>query len=220
MRAWVRGLQSLIAYWDGRLPDAVDFARDGARYRNQGSVAARLPSLEARACAARGDKQGALAALDRAEQARAVALDNDDAGVFTFPVAKQAVYAGTTLLGTSDRAYAGRAVRESSHALALYESAAPIERSSGDMLAARLDLASAYLVRDELDGTQEHLKVVLAAPQVRRTASIVRRAANIGQRIAGSRYASSPQGTQIRGEIMAFCASPPALPPGTAMESA
>lgn len=220
MRAWVRSLQSLIAYWDGRLSDAVDFARDGARHRNHGSVAARLASLEARGCAARGDKRGALAALDRAEQVRATVGEDDDAGVFTFPAAKQAVYAGTTLLALGDHDSASRAVRESSRALSLYEAVAPADRSSGDMLAARLDLASAYLTQDELDGTQDHLQVVLAVPQVRRTASIVKRAASIGDRIAGSHYASSPKGQQMRGEIIAFCAPPPALPPGLSMEPA
>jgi transcriptional regulator with XRE-family HTH domain len=213
MRAWVRGLQSLIAYWDGRQKDAVRFARDGAAYCDQGSVAARLPSLEARACAKLGDKRGALDALDRAERARAVVHADDDAGVFTFPAAKQSVYAGTTLLALGERSHAARAVTESSQALTLYESAAPAERSSGDMLAARLDLASAYLLQDQLDGTQKHLKVVLAAPQVRRTASIIQRASGIGRRIAESRYANSLQGKQIRGEITAFCASPPAVAP-------
>lgn len=48
MRAWVRGLQSLIAYWDGRYADAATFARDGSRFPASGSVAARLPSLEER----------------------------------------------------------------------------------------------------------------------------------------------------------------------------
>lgn len=220
MRAWVRSLQSLIAYWDGRLEDAVDFARDGALYCDQGSVAARLPSLEARACAKLGDKRGALAALDHAERARSTVHTDDDAGVFTFPAAKQAVYAGTTLLALGDRAHAARAVTESSQALALYESAALAERSSGDMLAARLDLASAHLLQDQLDGTQEHLNVVLAAPQVRRTASIVKRASGIGHRIAESRYANSPQGRQICGEITAFCAPPPALPPAAVPEPA
>ncbi|MBB5156091.1 hypothetical protein [Saccharopolyspora phatthalungensis] len=215
MRAWVRGLQSLISYWDGHLADAVEFARDGARHCAQGSVAARLPSLEARACAALGDKNNALAALDRADRARSIVVD-DDAGLLTFPRAKQAVYAGTTLLALGDRASAARAARESSQALELYEAAAPTDRSSGDMLAARLDLGSAYLLQDDLDGLHGHLEIVLAVPPIRRTASVVKRAADIGQRLDHSRYANSAQGRQLRSAITAFCASPPALPNATA----
>lgn len=217
MRAWVRGLQSLISYWDGDLIDAVDLARDGARHCSHGSVAARLPSLEARACAALGDKDNALAALDRADRARSTVVD-DDEGLFTFPRAKQAVYTGTTLLTIGDRASAARAARESSQALKLYEAAAPTDRSSGDMLAARLDLGSAYLLQDDLDGLRDQLDVVLAVPQVRRTASIVKRTADIGDRLDLSRYANSVQGQQLRSAITAFCASQPALPTATAME--
>lgn len=221
MRAWVRSLQSLIAYWDGQLADAVEFARDGARHCSDGSIAARLPSLEARAAAGRGDKRGALAALERAEHARVVVGDrDDDAGVFTFPAAKQAVYAGTTLLTLGDRDTAARAAQESSYALQLYEAAAPVDRSTGDMLAARLDLARAYLMHDDLDGLADQLNVVLAVPQVRRTASIVKRAASIGEDLTQSRYAHSPQGKQIRTEIASFCAPPPALPPAPTMEPA
>lgn len=217
MRAWVRGLQSLISYWDGNLTDAIDLARDGACHCDDGSVAARLPSLEARACAALGDKENALAALDRADRARVTVVDDDD-GLFTFPRAKQAVYTGTTLLTLGDRALAARAARESSQALKLYEAAAPTDRSSGDMLAARLDLGSAYLLQDDLDGLRDQLDAVLAVPQVRRTASIVKRAGDIGDRLDHSRYSNSVQGQQLRSAITAFCASQPALPTATAME--
>lgn len=217
MRAWVRGLQSLISYWDGDLIDAVELARDGARHCSHGSVAARLPSLEARACAALGDKDNALSALDRADRARLTVVD-DDEGLFTFPKAKQAVYTGTTLLTIGDRASAVRAARESSQALKLYHAAAPTDRSSGDMLAARLDLGSAYLLQDDLDGLRDQLDIVLAVPEVRRTASIVKRTAGIGDRLDHSRYANSVQGQQLRSAITAFCASPPALPTVTAME--
>jgi transcriptional regulator with XRE-family HTH domain len=221
MRAWVRGLQSLIAYWDGQLPDAVEFARDGARHCSHGSIAARLPSLEARAWAGRGDKRGALGALERAAHARAaVGNHDDDAGVFTFPAAKQAVYAGTTLLTLGDRDTTTRAAQESSYALQLYEAAAPADRSAGDMLAARLDLGRAYLMDDDLDGLADQLNVVLAVPQVRRTASIVKRVAGIGEDLTQSRYACSPQGQRIRTEIASFCAPPPALPPAPTMEPA
>ncbi|PKW18642.1 helix-turn-helix domain-containing protein [Saccharopolyspora spinosa] len=220
MRAWVRGLQSLISYWDGDLAAAVEFARDGAGYCAHGSVAARLPSLEARACAALGEKDNTLAALDRTDRARATIDKDDDAGVFTFPRAKQAVYTGTALLALGDRASAARAAHESSQALELYEAAAPSDRSSGDILAARLDLGTAYLLQDDLDGLRDQLDTVLDVPPVRRTASIVKRAADIGQRLDRSRYANAAQGQQMRSAITAFCATQPALPTATGMEQA
>ncbi|MBA0127244.1 helix-turn-helix transcriptional regulator [Haloechinothrix sp. YIM 98757] len=218
MRAWVRGLQSLIAYWNGHLADAVEFAQDGVRYRPHGSIAARLPSLEARASAARGDKNGALTALQRAERARFAADHEHDAGVFTFPAAKQAVYAGTALLTLGDQESVARAVQQSSQALRIYDVAAPEERSSGDMLAARLDLGRAYLSRSDLDGLDDQLQVVLAVPQVLRTASIIKRAATLGRYLDTGRFARSPQARRLRREIDSFCAQAPALSPTHCVE--
>jgi transcriptional regulator with XRE-family HTH domain len=209
MRAWVRGLQSLIAYWDGRLSDAVEFARDGNRFPTSGSITARLSSLEARACAARGDRDGAVSALEQAGASRIESVGDDEVGVFAFPLAKQAVYAGTALLSLQDQAFAARAIEHSSTALDLYAAAQPADRSSGDMLAARLDLATAHLLRGDLDGLDTHLRVVLAVPQVRRTASILKRADGISERLARSRFASSRQGGQLTAEIAAFCAPAP-----------
>ncbi|WP_424187616.1 helix-turn-helix domain-containing protein [Actinokineospora sp. G85] len=215
MRAWVRGLQSLIAYWNGQFGDAMMYASDGSRFTTSGSVMARLPSLEARACAAVGDRDGTVAALGRADAARAIDTD-DDVGVFTFPAAKQAVYAGTALLTLRDRTLAEPAIHQSSSALALYAASEPANQSSGDMLAARLDLAAAHLVRDDLDAVVEQLAVVLVVPQARRTASIMQRAGRIGAQLSGPRYGSSTQGRQMRAEVTAFCAPPPALPGSSA----
>ncbi|MGL5862185.1 MAG: hypothetical protein ACRCY9_13110 [Phycicoccus sp.] len=207
MRAWVRGFQSLAAYWDGNLSEAVRFAQDGAQYGAAGSVGARLACLEARACAALGDKSGALAALARAEQVRnLIGHDDSDVGVFTFPAAKQAVYTGTTLLAFGDCDTVARAARESSRALALYDAAPPAQRSSGDILAAQLDLGRGYLRQDDLDGLTEHLRVVLVVPEARRTASIVKRAAGIAASLAAPRYKSLAQSRQVRAEIASFCA--------------
>jgi transcriptional regulator with XRE-family HTH domain len=214
MRGWVRGLQSLIAYWDGRLGDAVDLAADGARCVCDGSIAARLPALQARAAAALGHTSSALAALEAAEQARSRVCGEEDAGgVFFFPEAKQSAYAGTTLVTLDAPDLAKRAVRESGRAIELYEAAAPLDRSSGDMLAAHLDLAVAHLTGDDLDGTHAELAVVLSAPVARRTASIRKRATRLAARLTAPRYQSATLARQMRDAIINFCV-PPALPSG------
>jgi hypothetical protein len=126
MRGWVRGLQSLIAYWDRRPAAAVDLAADGVSHVTDGSIAVRLAALQARAAAACGDHRGALAALEAADTARhRLRVDDETGGVFTFPDAKQAAYAGTTLLTLDHRDLAGRAVNQSQRAIDLYEAATP-----------------------------------------------------------------------------------------------
>ena len=49
LRAWVRGLQALITYWDGRLNESVRYAQQGAQFAQQGNSTAAvwLPVSEA-----------------------------------------------------------------------------------------------------------------------------------------------------------------------------
>lgn len=213
MQSWVRGVQSLIAYWDARHTDARQLAEDGTRYATNGSIAVRLPALAARACAALGDGAGALAALDAADQARErLSTDDETGGVFTFPDAKQAAYTGTTLLTLNDPRWVPRAVQASTDAIARYQGAVALDRSSGDILAARLDLATAHLSGGDLDGCHQELSTVLTTPEPRRTASIRKRAVQLGHQLTDPRYARSPLACQMRESIISFCALPPALP--------
>jgi hypothetical protein len=99
--------------------------------------------------------------------------------------------------------------------LALYDAAPPADRSSGDMLAARLGLGRAYLLQTDLDGLASQLGTVLAAPRVRRTASIMKRTASIAKTLESPTLAGSAQSKQLRDEIAAFCAVRPALPAAT-----
>ncbi|MGH3975438.1 MAG: hypothetical protein ACRDS9_19220, partial [Pseudonocardiaceae bacterium] len=78
LRAWVRGTQSLVAYWDERPRDAVQLAVDGWRYVPEtGTSRVRLASLEARAHARMRDQRATENALGRAEQAREEVHDVD-----------------------------------------------------------------------------------------------------------------------------------------------
>jgi hypothetical protein len=71
LRAWIRGMQSLVAYWDERPRAAVERAADGWRYVPEtGTARVRLASIEARAHARMGDQRETEHALARAEQAR------------------------------------------------------------------------------------------------------------------------------------------------------
>lgn len=213
MRGWVRALQSLIAYWDGRYDDAIQLARDGVPFAIDAATASRLPALQARAAAARGDVNTALSALEEAEQSRSTSLNQPELdGVFQFPAAKQAAYAGTTLLSLREPKYYRRAVTESRRAVAIYQSAPPDERSTGDFLAARLDLATAYLFNDDLDAVQQELSPVLAARPEQRTASIQRRAKTLAYRLQAPRFTSAAAAVDMSDALAAFCVKQPARP--------
>lgn len=210
MLAWLRALQSLIAYWDNRMPAAVSLARNGLTHTSTGSVAVRLSSLEARACAAQGDSNGAFDALRAATTIRRTAAASDDeVGLFHFPEAKQAVYTATALLALDDARHVDRAIEQASRALDLYDTGPTTDRSSGDTLAAHLDIATAHLIRADLDAMQSELTEVLATPPQHRTASIIKRTRRLRRRLQAPDLADAAIARSLAEQIDLFCAQAP-----------
>lgn len=175
--AWVRGTQSLVAYWDERPRAAVELAADGWRYVPEtGTARVRLAAIEARAHARLRDQRGTENALARAVQAREEVRGADDlGGMLTFPLAKQSFYTATARLWLSGWDSYTEAERDAAHAIELYEADPPEQRRLGELCLARLDLAAARLGRDDLDGAVDQLQDVLASAAQRRTEPVARR---------------------------------------------
>ena len=210
-QAWVRSVQSLISYWTGDFRGGAALALDGRNYARHNSAAVRLPALQARAAAALGDADSANSALEAADEARDRnhAADDNLGGLLDFPEAKYATYAGTTLLALGGAQYARRAATESTRAIALHEETNTNQRSVPDLLAARLDLATAYLMLGELDGTAEQVKVVGAASPEHHTASIRKRAGKLRERLVVTRYGASPVGRELQSALQAVQSNVP-----------
>lgn len=199
MLAWVRSVESLIAYWTGRYEQAAQLAQAGRHHRARGSIGARLASLEARALAVVGDRAGAVAALTDSCRAREAMSDHDEMpGIFSFPAAKQCAYAGTTQLAVGGREHVRRAIASAAAAIRLYKSAEDEDRSIGDLLAAHVDLARGHLLLGDLDGTEAVLGFVLASPPERMSASIVRRLTALGRELGGPQYGGAAQTVHLR----------------------
>jgi hypothetical protein len=218
LRAWVRGTQSLVAYWGERPRVAVELAVDGWRYvPESGTARVRLASIEARAHARLRDQRATESALAGAEQARGEVRGADDpGGMLVFPFAKQSFYTATARLwlGGQD-SYIG-AERDAAHAVELYETDPPEQRRLGELCLARLDLAAARLGRDDLDGAAEQLQGVLTTAAQRRTDSIVRRLSQVGRGLQRPRYQTCALALDLHDQIRSFtrvCAppTPPAL---------
>ncbi|MEW2525914.1 XRE family transcriptional regulator [Streptomyces sp. NPDC047071] len=216
MLAWVRAVESLIAYWTGRYEQAARLAQAGRQHRAGGSIGARLASLEARSLALAGDKASAAIALADAERSREEMLGRDDApGVFAFPAAKQFAYAGTTHLAIGGRGHVRQAIASAGTAIRLYRGAEADDQSVGDLFAAHLDLARGHMLLDDLDGTEAMVGFVLEAPVERVSASIVRRLVDLGRELSGRQYGGTAQVTQLRERIQhtVVLAAPPAARP-------
>ncbi|KUN02458.1 transcriptional regulator [Streptomyces yokosukanensis] len=217
MLAWVRAVESLIAYWTGRYEQAARLAQAGRHHRAHGSIGARLASLEARALAIVGDRAGAVAALVDAERSREAMPGHDDVpGIFAFPTAKQFAYAGTTNLAVGGREHVQQAIVSADTAIRLYRSAEDDDQSVGDLFAAHVDLARGHLLLGDLDGTEAMLGFVLESPPERMSASIVRRLTALGRELSGPQYGGAAQATYLRERLQhtaVLAASPAAHSP-------
>jgi tetratricopeptide (TPR) repeat protein len=190
LRAWTHGTAALIAEWTHQHRRAVEFAQCGQRFAPTVDCRVRLAALEARAAARAGDRCLALDALSRAADARDVAAQRDElvefGGLLTFPAAKQHYYAGSTyaLLGEAESAQ-----KHALLAIGLYETGPVEQRSYGDEALARVDVTTARLALDDLDGAREALNPVLELPPERRIEQLTVGISRVRSALALPRYA-------------------------------
>lgn len=213
LRAWARGLQSLIAYWAGRPQQAIRYASDGAAIATgtTGSATAWLPALEARAWALMSAREEATAALERAADQRDRHRPDDldeIGGLFAFPPAKQSYYAAGTYVSL-DGEHA-RAQSEAMTAIDLFEHGRPEVRSFSDEAGARAELALARVRAGEVDGAREALTPVLRLEPERRIGGIVVSATRVHHALTGRQHANSPVVRGPQDEIESFCRTPAA----------
>lgn len=203
MQAWVRSVESLIAFWNGNPQRAADLAKHGQRYVAHGSVGVRLASLEARALAVAGDAQGAVAALMTAEKVRDAMKGPDMMpGVFGFPTAKQFTYAGTMHLAIGGPKHVRQAIDCAETAVNLYHAAAPDDRSTFDLLAANLDLARGRMLAGETEAAEVLLGAVLDSGPGQLSASILNRLGALADELGAAQYRGSPQIAHLRARIV------------------
>jgi hypothetical protein len=170
---WARGTQALAAIWDERYPDAVRHAQEGLVHVPTGIGAARVHAIHARARAALGERAEARAAMTAAEKARAD-VDQDElhggiAGEFAFDDAKLRYYAALALVDAEDPAQAERAAAAS---ISLYLATPVRARSYGCEALARVQLARARLMNNQLPDAADALSSVLALEPQRRISSL------------------------------------------------
>jgi hypothetical protein len=200
LRVWIRGLQGLIAYWEGRPQDTVRLTESARSFTPEhGTAHIRLASIDARAHGSLGNTTAALEALNRSTRMREEAEDERDVpgGMMAFPLAKQHFYSGTTHLWLGGAHHLPQAQTKAEEALRLYEADPPETRRLGEMSLTRMDLALARLEHDEFDGTAEQVRVVLAVSSRRPTASVTKRLTHFAHRLSRHRAADTSAGLSL-----------------------
>src|SRR5205823_6483150 len=151
LRAYVRWVQAHIAYWRGDYRASVDYVRSGGSLSIDAMSRKRLASQEARAWAARGDRDPTEQALANAAGAHEGGSSPDLVGVFRFPPGKASYYASEAFLSLGERRDLKRATAAAEQAIETFQTGPPGDSSREYMAAARLDLVAAHLALRSLD---------------------------------------------------------------------
>lgn len=176
LKAWIRGLESLVSYWAGRPQDAIRYAQAGAEVASssEGTAVVWLHANEARGWAALGNGNNALASIRRAQDSRdAVSPDELDeiGGLCTFNTPRQLYYAADALSWIPEQAPA--AERYALDAIDAYGDESSPDWAFGDQAGSRADLAIARITSNELEGAIEAIAPVLQLPVQQRINGIV-----------------------------------------------
>jgi transcriptional regulator with XRE-family HTH domain len=207
LRAYVRWVQSNIAYWTTDYATAAQLAAHGERYACPGSAAVRLASQRARAWAAAGSATDLRAALADARTAReALVPEPDEVGVFAFCAAKSAYYSAEAWLSQGTPEAARRAQADAEESIGILRAQA--QPCPELFAAARLDLAAARVALGDLDGAEAAVAPVLDLPVQRRTVPVVSRASRMRQSLAEPRFVDTAVGSTLRERITQFVAEP------------
>lgn len=216
LRAWVRGLQSLIAYWSGRHSEAVHYAQAGAEFadRTGGSARVWLGVSEARGWAALGNAVEARTALDRADHAwdGHTPDDLDDiGGICTFSRARQLYYAADAMTWLPVEGDAAAMAAES--AVEAYSDPQAVEWAFGDQAGSHASLAIARLSQGELDGAVEAVDPILDLLPTQRINGVLASVRRVHAAVASSPHADERVAGHLREEIEAFTRTPAAALP-------
>ncbi|WBQ05380.1 XRE family transcriptional regulator [Kribbella sp. CA-293567] len=209
LRAWVRGLQSLVSYWAGNPHDSVRYAQLGAGYAEQANstTGVWLPVSEARAWAALGNADAARAALVRAENAwGSVQADELDemGGLCTFGRNRQLYYAADALAWLPGEVET--AEQYSRQAVDAYTDQSHPEWAFGDAAGSHAAMAITRIANGELEGAADALAPVLGLPAERRINGVVHSARRVHQALRQSGHGDDAR--ELQEEIEMFTRTP------------
>ncbi|WP_412539639.1 hypothetical protein R8Z50_27895 [Longispora sp. K20-0274] len=207
LRAWARGLQSLISYWAGQPEHAARYAELGMVAAEQvtGTTRAWTWCLAARAQAALGDTDTASALITTAEAIREqVTADDLDAygGIMTFSRPRQLYYTAAALAQLPNKP--ADTLRRAEASVDAYEHASPQEWAFGDQAGAHNALAVVRLSMGELDGAADALGPVLDMPVEQRIHGVVESARKVHATLCASSLRNATASRVLRQEIEAF----------------
>jgi hypothetical protein len=195
LRAYATGSLAICAYFTGRPADAVRLVRTAQSFGGLGDVArGRLLAIEARAYGHLGDQ-------DRAGRTLLASTDQHSGLRDELHDERLLMSNGNTCLLLQDGPGAETAARR---ALELVSSRPPARRSASVRGKAAADLATAQLLRQDLDGAAATLETVWAVPREKRVAGLLERTGNLRTVLSAAAFRGSQLATDLGEQIEEF----------------
>lgn len=174
LRAWLRGMQSLVAYWAGRYAEALRYAEQGNEYAHftGGTASVWLPASAARAHAALGNAEAAMTEIHRAESAWETASPDEVdelGGICTFNRPRTLYYAADALVGlpvetATTKNHTSKAEDYSTRAVQAFADRNDPGWAFSSQAGAHTDLAIARVLARDVEGAADALAPVLDLP--------------------------------------------------------
>jgi tetratricopeptide (TPR) repeat protein len=201
LRAWTASTRSKVAFWDGRLRDAVNHARRGAAYAPVGTVGALLACQEADAWSKLGALDETQAALRRVESSRETLTGEDEiGGLFACSIGRQEQYAAAAYLRVGRF---GDALAEAESAL-VHLQAQPV-RAYGTEAQSSISRAMGHVGCGEPDAVMEVLLPVLGLRPEQRLGTVAGRMRDLTGMMAQAPGARGTASVRARTALTDWC---------------
>ncbi len=203
LKSWICAAQHTAAFWQQKFTRAAQHAENGLLYSGSGSTELYLSSALALDLARCGDKEGALAALNKARNAAEGSTAIPDAlpGPFTCSIGRAGGFWSDTHLSLGS---AREALQYADSAVIDFESVPIDRRNLGSERMVRCQQVKAYFLSDEFDGAAEALMPILDTAPEHRVRPLLQRVEEINQMTARDNKNLSSSVMRIRDATREF----------------
>lgn len=193
--------------WQERFVESADMARRGYDCSPATPIRVQLACQEANAAALLGDAKRAREAMRRAEAAAEAIEPDSGTSAWSFPVARQAIFALSVAIHTDDP---DEALRASAMAHSAWASGVPRVPATWAQIQAGASIA--HLMKDSLDQAVQEVTPVLTLPPELRVATVTAYLRSLDRRLSDPRFGRSKDALALRRDIRDFITAAPVLP--------
>ena len=185
--------------WQERFIESADIARQGFDCSPSTPIRVQLASQEANAAALLGDATRAREALRRAEVAAETVATDSGISAWSFPLGRQAIFALSVAIHTSDP---DTALRAAATADAGWASGVPHVPATWAQIRAGAGIA--HLMKGSLDGAIEEVTPMLTLAPELRVSTVTAYLENLERRLGAPRFEGSKDAMTLRQQIREF----------------